>query len=207
VFVVYDLQSDKPQDIGVVFELEGKGKVTPKSLSGAVMRVAAGQNRRIEWEVFKDIGSYQGNVVAVLSFGGNTAPVVIGTRTREKKHSDFEIWQQQGHLVSKSFSKGVVSNLLYPGLGLRYVSNGSKGKGLMIVFGSFITSSLMFHQLAKNNYQQYLGTGSWTDYQKANGPHQISLSLGFSAATVYISSQVSFLRKKKFFQRGINTYE
>ncbi|MFZ9940231.1 MAG: fibrobacter succinogenes major paralogous domain-containing protein, partial [Bacteroidia bacterium] len=90
VFVVYDLQSDKPQDIGVVFELEGKGKVTPKSLSGDVMRVAAGQDRRIEWEVFKDIGSYQGNVVAVLSFGGNTVPVVIGTQTWMSKNLNVD---------------------------------------------------------------------------------------------------------------------
>ena len=103
VFVVYDLQSDKPQDIGVVFELEGKGKVTPKSLSGAVMRVAAGQDRRIEWEVFKDIGSYQGNVVAVLSFGGNTVPVVIGTQTWMSKNLNVDRFRN-GDLIRHAVS-------------------------------------------------------------------------------------------------------
>jgi uncharacterized protein (TIGR02145 family) len=103
VFVVYDLQSDKPQDIGVVFELEGKGKVTPKSLSGAVMRVAAGQDRRIEWEIFKDIGAYQGNVVAVLSFGGNTVPVVIGTQTWMSKNLNVDRFRN-GDLIRHAAS-------------------------------------------------------------------------------------------------------
>ncbi len=103
VFVVYDLQSDKPQDIGVVFELEGKGKVTPKSLTGAVMRVAAGQDRRIEWEIFKDIGAYQGNVVAVLSFGGHTVPVVIGTQTWMSKNLNVDRFRN-GDLIRHAAS-------------------------------------------------------------------------------------------------------
>jgi uncharacterized protein (TIGR02145 family) len=87
----------------VVFELEGKGKVTPKSLSGDVLRVAAGQDRRIEWEIFKDIGSYQGNVVAVLSFGGNTASVVIGTQTWMSKNLSVDRFRN-GDLIRHAAS-------------------------------------------------------------------------------------------------------
>ena len=59
VWVLYDLESNVPQDISIVFVSDVKGKINPVRVSGAVGRVSAGLNHRIEWEALAEVGEYR----------------------------------------------------------------------------------------------------------------------------------------------------
>ena len=67
VWVLYDLQATAPQDVSIVFVSDTKGKVVPKLISGALIRVPAGVNHRIDWEALKDVGAFEGDLYAELS--------------------------------------------------------------------------------------------------------------------------------------------
>jgi len=68
VWVLYDLQATAPQDISIVFVSDIKGTIVPKLVSGALTRVPAGLNHRIDWEALKDVGAFEGDLYAELSF-------------------------------------------------------------------------------------------------------------------------------------------
>ncbi|MFM7587256.1 MAG: hypothetical protein ACKO6M_09585, partial [Bacteroidota bacterium] len=67
VWVLYDLQATTPQDISIVFVSDTKGTIVPKLISGALTRVPAGVNHRIDWEALKDVGAFEGDLYAELS--------------------------------------------------------------------------------------------------------------------------------------------
>jgi len=67
VWVLYDLQATAPQDVSIVFVSDTKGKMVPKLISGALMRVPAGVNHRIDWEALKDVGAFEGDLYAELT--------------------------------------------------------------------------------------------------------------------------------------------
>jgi hypothetical protein len=50
-----------------VFVSDTKGTIVPKLISGALTRVPAGVNHRIDWEVLKDVGAFEGDLYAELS--------------------------------------------------------------------------------------------------------------------------------------------
>ena len=68
VWVLYDLQATAPQDVSIVFVSDTKGTIVPNLISGALSRVAAGVNHRIDWEALKDVGAFEGDLYAELSF-------------------------------------------------------------------------------------------------------------------------------------------
>jgi hypothetical protein len=78
VWVLYDLQATALQDVSVVFVSDTKGKIMPKLISGALMRVPAGVNHRIEWEALKEVGAFEGDLYAELSFGKGLTITVDG---------------------------------------------------------------------------------------------------------------------------------
>jgi len=67
-WVLYDLQATAPQDISIVFVSDTKGTIVPKLISGALTRVPAGVNHRIDWEALKEVGAFEGDLYAELSF-------------------------------------------------------------------------------------------------------------------------------------------
>jgi len=67
-WVLFDLQATAPQDISIVFVSNTKGTIVPKLISGALTRVPAGVNHRIDWEALKDVGAFEGDLYAELSF-------------------------------------------------------------------------------------------------------------------------------------------
>jgi len=80
VWVLYDLQATAPQDISIVFVSDTKGKIMPKLVSGALMRVPAGVNHRIDWEALKDVGAFEGDLYAELSFRKGLTITVNGRK-------------------------------------------------------------------------------------------------------------------------------
>jgi len=80
VWVLYDLQATAPQDISIVFVSDTKGKIMPKLISGALMRVPAGVNHRIDWEALKDVGAFEGDLYAELSFDKRLTITVNGRK-------------------------------------------------------------------------------------------------------------------------------
>ncbi len=80
VWVLYDLQATAPQDVSIVFVSDTKGKVVPKLISGALIRVPAGVNHRIDWEALKDVGAFEGDLYAELSFGKGLTITVNGRK-------------------------------------------------------------------------------------------------------------------------------
>jgi len=67
-WVLFDLQATGPQDISIVFVSNTKGTIVPKLISGALTRVPAGVNHRIDWEALKEVGAFEGDLYAELSF-------------------------------------------------------------------------------------------------------------------------------------------
>jgi len=67
-WVLFDLQATAPQDIRVWFVSDTKGTIVPKLISGALTRVPEGVNHRIDWEALKDVGAFEGDLYAELSF-------------------------------------------------------------------------------------------------------------------------------------------
>jgi hypothetical protein len=80
VWVLYDLQATAPQDVSIVFVSDTKGKIMPKLVSGALMRVPAGRNHRIDWEALKDVGAFEGDLYAELSFDKGLTITVNGRK-------------------------------------------------------------------------------------------------------------------------------
>ena len=66
--MLFDLQATVPQDISIVFVSDTKGTIVPKLISGALTRVPAGVNHRIDWEVLKEVGAFEGDLYPELSF-------------------------------------------------------------------------------------------------------------------------------------------
>ena len=77
-----DLQ---PQDISIVFVCDTKGTIVPKLISGALMRVPAGVNHRIDWETLKDVGEFECGLYAELSFGNPQLSLVDGLAEQNKQ--------------------------------------------------------------------------------------------------------------------------
>jgi len=88
VWVLYDLQATAPQDISIVFVSDTKGKIMPKLISGALMRVPAGLNHRIDWEALKEVGAFEGDLYAELSFGQS---FIIEVKGRELEVADQDL--------------------------------------------------------------------------------------------------------------------
>jgi hypothetical protein len=86
VWVLYDLQATAPQDISIVFVSDTKGKIMPKLISGALTRVPAGVNHRIDWEALKDVGAFEGDLYAELSFGKGLTITVDGRKLEVADH-------------------------------------------------------------------------------------------------------------------------
>jgi hypothetical protein len=80
VWLLYDLQATAPQDVSIVFVSDTKGKVVPKLISGALIRVPAGVNHRIDWEALKDVGAFEGDLYAELRFGKGLTITVNGRK-------------------------------------------------------------------------------------------------------------------------------
>jgi hypothetical protein len=80
VWVLYDLQATAPQDVSIVFVSDTKGTIVPKLISGALMRVPAGVNHRIDWEALKDVGAFEGDLYAELSFDKGLTITVNGRK-------------------------------------------------------------------------------------------------------------------------------
>jgi len=88
VWVLYDLQCSTPQDISIVFVSDVKGKITPVRVSGAVGRVAAGSNHRIDWDALAEVGEFGGNLYAELSINKGLF-IQVGGRKLEVAEQDF----------------------------------------------------------------------------------------------------------------------
>ncbi|MFM7699355.1 MAG: hypothetical protein ACKO7V_01025, partial [Bacteroidota bacterium] len=79
-WVLFDLQATAPQDISIVFVSDTKGTIVPKLISGALTRVPAGVNHRIDWEALKDVGAFEGDLYAELSFRKGLTITVDGRK-------------------------------------------------------------------------------------------------------------------------------
>jgi len=69
VWVWYDLESLTPQNISAVFIRDEQSRILPKAIKGDLDDVAAGTDKRIEWDALKDVGPFQGKLQVELSLG------------------------------------------------------------------------------------------------------------------------------------------
>jgi len=192
VRVTYDLvglASRQMAKVHLSFERDGRGIIEPTQVTGSTLLYESGRAHALVWEADKEMP-------------GLNAYLVPQIRMDLEKFSYFELWQRRGDLVSKSFTKGMAANMLFPGLGWKYASGGTKGKGRMVAFGAMLASSVLAHHLARGSYQTYRSTFFESDYQRANSLHHISLGIGTSAALFYVSSQLSFAGKNAYFSQN-----
>ncbi len=72
VIVTYDLNqcnSNNLYDITVIFVEEGTKKILyPKSISGEILEVSCGENKKIIWDVKNDYNSVSGKFYPVIDF-------------------------------------------------------------------------------------------------------------------------------------------
>ena len=117
VWVLYDLQATAPQDISIVFVSNTKGTIVPKLISGALSRVAAGVNHRIDWEALKDVGAFEGDLYAELSFD------MRRIREEARKEEVARIEQARKELEAKEKrDKRITKIIVYTLLGVYYLT-------------------------------------------------------------------------------------
>ena len=63
-----------------MFVSDTKGTIVPKLTSGALTRVPAGVNHRIDWEALKEVGAFEGDLYAELSFDKGLTITVNGRK-------------------------------------------------------------------------------------------------------------------------------
>jgi len=197
VRVSYDLvglTSRQLAKISLSFERDGRSTIEPEQVTGKTVLYESGQGNTLVWEADKEMA-------------GLSAYLVPQIRLDVERYSYFELWQRRGDLVNKSFAKGMAANMLFPGLGWKYASGGTKGKGRAFLFGTLLASSVIAHQLARSSYQDYTSSLQEYDYRRANGFHHMSLGLGASASIFYLTSQFSFANKKFYFGQSPGLYE
>jgi len=192
VRVTYDLvglASRQMAKVSLSFERDGRGIIEPTKVTGNTVLYESGRANTLVWEADKEMP-------------GLNAYLVPQIRMDLEKYTYFELWQRRGDLVNKNFTKGMAANLLFPGMGWKYASGGTKGKGQMIAFGAMLSSAVVVHQMARSSYKDYQSSLYESDYRRANSQHHISLGIGTSAALFYVSSQLSFAGKRAYFSQN-----
>jgi hypothetical protein len=197
VRVTYDLvglTSRQMAKVSLSFESDRRGIIEPTQVTGKTLLFESGRSNTLVWEADKEMP-------------GLNAYLVPRIQMDLEKYSYFELGQRRGDLVNKSFTTGMTANILFPGLGWKYASGGTKGKGRMLAFGAILASGLIAHQMARSSYQSYKSTLDEGAYMKANSLHHISMGMGASAAIFYINSQLSFAGKRVYFSQSPRLYE
>jgi len=193
VVVKYDLEnlpSNSYAKISLRFESSGGKYICPSSVSGNTLLKASSRNNLLVWDAARDNPGMSGFLEPNLKMD-------------LVKFSYVEFLQNEGRLKGKSFGHAAQRNLLFPGLGMQYISSGDKGKGKSIVFGFLVASAVTTHLLTRSSYNEFLSAtdvpSAKAAYAKANTMHRIAWSLGVSASAWYLIDQISLTRQKKYF--------
>jgi len=197
VIVKYDLENLPPSSfakISLRFETSDLPDIKPISLTGSTLLKASSRNNLLVWDAARDNPGLKGYLEPYLLLD-------------LVKFKYVEFLQNEGRLNGKTFGKAAQRNLLFPGLGMHYISSGDKGKSKSIVFGFLVASAVTTHLLTRSSYDEFL---SATDvqrakaaYARANSMHRIAWSLGVSASAWYLIDQISLSKQKKYFKSRI----
>jgi len=197
VIVKYDLENLPPSSfakISLRFETPDLENIKPISLSGNTLLKASSRNNLLVWDAARDNPGLKGYLEPYLLLD-------------LVKFKYVEFLQNEGRLSGKTFGQAAQRNLLFPGLGMQYISSGDKGKGKSIVFGFLVASAVTTHLLTRSSYNEFLSAtdvqSAKAAYAKANSMHRIAWSFGVSASAWYLIDQISLSRQKKYFKSRI----
>lgn len=197
VIVSYDLENlprNSYAKISLRFESSGGKDIWPSSVSGNTLLKASSRNNLLVWDAARDNPGLSGFLEPNLNMDLVKFPYV-------------EFLQNEGRLKGKSFGQAARRNLLFPGLGMHYISSGDRGKVKSLLFGTLVVSAVTTHLLTRTSYNEFLSAtdiqSAKAAYAKANGMHRIAWSLGVSASAWYLIDQISLSRQKKYFKSRI----
>lgn len=194
VVVKYDLENlprSAYAKVSLSFETTGAQRIKAYTLSGNTMLKASGKNYLLVWDAARDMPGYTGYIEPVLHMD------VV-------KYRYIEFLHNEGQLAGKSYGRAAWRNLLWPGLGMQYISSGNRGQIKSWIFTALVASAVTTHLMARSQYQEYLNaTGPVTSlaaYSRANTAHQVAWTLGLSASLWYLTDQISLTRSRRYLQ-------